>query len=283
MELTYADVAGRFVQAGGVKVHYGEAGAGDRLILLHGTGPGASGWSNFRHNVTALSGSFRTTLLDLPRFGRSEKVVIDAPRLDYLSGVVRDFMDALDIERSHFIGNSMGAQVVIKLAIDSPERVGRMVLVGPAVIDHSIFTPMPTEVVRQIAGYYRDGGPSQAKMRQLMESLVHDPATVTDEAVRERYEASIDPEVVAVNRGSHWAHQSLEHELELADRPALLVWGQDDRASPLDHALALLRRMPRARLHVLPRCGHSVQAEYPEEFNRLALDFLRSDTLEGAG
>lgn len=274
MVLDAEKLFGHFVQAGGVRVHYGEAGIGHPVICLHGTGPGANAWANFRPNAAALAGRYRTLLVDLPRFGRSEKVVVKAPRLDYLSGVIRAFMDALDLERAHFVGNSMGAQVAIKLAIDTPDRVGRMVLVAPAPIAHSVFGPMPTETVRMIAEYYGGAGPSLEKMRLLMRSLVYDPASLSEALIRERYEASIDPEVLAVNTGPHWAHQSLEHELDKARCPTLLVWGQDDRASPLDHALVMLRKMPQAHLHVFARCGHSVQLEHPEAFNRLALDFL---------
>ncbi len=256
------------------RIHYGEAGAGPPVICLHGTGPGADAWTNFRLNAGALADHHRTLLVDLPRFGRSEKVVVKGPRLDYLSGAIRAFMDALGLQQAHFVGNSMGGQVALKLAIDTPERVGRMVLVAPAPIGHSVFGPMPTETVRMIADYYAGDGPSQEKMRLLMRSLVYDPASLSEEMVRARYEASIDPETIAANKGPHWAHQSLEHELDRARCPVLLVWGQDDRASPLDHALVMLRRMPQAQLHVFGRCGHSVQLERPAEFNRLALDFL---------
>jgi len=274
MELDYEKTFGQFAQAGDVRIHYGEAGEGHPVICLHGTGPGANAWANFRPNAGVLADHYRALLVDLPRFGRSEKVVVRGPRLDYLSGVIRAFMDALGIARAHFVGNSMGGQAAIKVAIDAPERVGRMVLVAPAPIGHSVFAPMPTETVRMIADYYAGEGPSYEKMRLLMRSLVYDPASLSEAAIRERYEASIAPEVVAANKGPHWAHQSLEHELDRARCPTLLVWGQDDRASPLDHGLVMLRKMPQARLHVFARCGHSVQLEHPEEFNRLTLDFL---------
>jgi pimeloyl-ACP methyl ester carboxylesterase len=257
-----------------VSIGYVEAGADEPLICLHGTGPGASGISNFARNITALAQRYRVIVPDLPRFGRSSKVVITEPRLDYLSGIIRDFMDALGLDRAHFVGNSMGGQAALKLAIDSPERVGRLVLVAPAPLRHSVFTPMPADAVRQIAGYYQGEGPSREKMRLLLTSLVHDPSVVTDDMLDQRYAASIDPEVLAVNRGPHWAVQSLDGELERAAAPTLLVWGIEDRASPFDQAITMLRRLPAARLHVFARCGHSVQLEYPDEFNRLVLDFL---------
>lgn len=264
------------VQAGNVRIHYRTAGSGDPLIMLHGTGPGADAWTNFRANVDALSVVRRVLLIDFPRFGGSEMAALPGPRLDVLSGVLRDFMDALSLQRADIVGNSMGGQVALKLAIDSPERVGRLVLVAPAPFSRSTLVPMPTEVVRQIAGYYKDDGPTLAKMRRLMETLVYDATTVSDEAVQERFKASARPEVLAVNQGPHWEHQSLEHEIDRATAKTLIIWGQEDRASPLDHAFTMLRLMPDAELHILPRCGHSAQVERPERFNKLVCDFLES-------
>jgi 4,5:9,10-diseco-3-hydroxy-5,9,17-trioxoandrosta-1(10),2-diene-4-oate hydrolase len=276
MSPTYDEVFGQFVQAGTVRIHHGDLGSGEPVIMLHGTGPGSNAWNNFRLNVGPLAEHYRVLPMDLPRFGRSERVALPGPRLDVLSAVVRDFLDALGIESAHLVGNSMGAQVALKLAIDSPERVRKLALVAPAAIGRSLFTPMPTEVVRMIAGYYRDGGPSLEKMRQLARSLVYDPTIVSDEAIEERYRESTEPEVVAVNSGPHWAHQSLEHELHNVDAETLLLWGQEDRASPLDHGLVMLRTIPRARLFVLSRCGHSAQLERPDDFNHVVLDFLSS-------
>lgn len=267
-------VTEKFAQVGDLSIFYAAAGAGDPVICLHGTGPGASGLSNFAANIGALAARHQVIIPDLPRFGRSSKVVITQPRLDYLSGVIRGLMDELGLRRADFVGNSMGGQAALKLAIDSPDRVGRLVLVAPAPLRHSVFTPMPADAVRQIAGYYQGAGPSREKMRLLLTSLVANPANVTTELIEQRYAASIEPEVLAVNSGPPWAVQSLDDELERATAPALLVWGIDDRASPFDQAITMLRRLPDARLHVFARCGHSVQLEYPDEFNRLVLDFL---------
>lgn len=267
----------RFVEASGLRLHYGEVGSGPCVILLHGTGPGATAWSSFQHNVEQLSAHMRVVLLDLPRFGKSDKITVDQPRLTFLSGVVRDFMDAIGVTSAHIIGNSMGGQTAMKLAIDSPERVDRLVLIGPAAVGHSLFTPMPTEAGKLIARYYRDGGPSLEKMRTLLTALAYDPAFVTEEVVQQRYAASAAPDVLEVNRGEHWVRQSLEEELEQLAAPTLLVWGQDDRATALDIGLLLLKRLPDARLHVFGRCGHWAQAEHATEFNRISVDFLLAE------
>ena len=272
--LSHDDFEWRYAAAGNLTIHYGERGEGHPLICLHGTGPGADAWSNYRRNAGPLSVSFRTVLVDFPRFGKSEKVLVDQPRLTFLSGVIRDFMDTVGIETAHFLGSSMGAQVALKLAIDSPERVDKLVLVGPAVTGYSLFAPMPTESVRQIAAYYKDDGPSKEKMGRLLRSLAYDPAFVSDEIIEERYQASIDPEIIGINKGAHWARESLEGQFDRCAAPSLLIWGQDDRATTLDMGLLLLRKLPDARLYVFGRCGHWAQSEHADEFNRITVEFL---------
>jgi 4,5:9,10-diseco-3-hydroxy-5,9,17-trioxoandrosta-1(10),2-diene-4-oate hydrolase len=255
-------------------LHYAECGSGDPVICLHGTGPGSSGVSSYAPNLADISKKFHTFVPDLPRFGKSSKVKITAPRLDYMSSAVRRFMDAVGIDRAHLVGNSMGAQTALKLAIDTPERVGRLVLMAPAAVGFSLHTPMPTEAVRLISRYYDGPGPSRERMRELLLRMVYDPAYLTDEVVEERYRASIDPETIEANSIGPWARQSLEGELERCTAPTLLVWGHDDRATPFDTALLLMKKLPDARLHVFQRCGHWANVERAAEFNASVVDFL---------
>ena len=266
---------GKFLQAGGVKLHYLELGAGDPLICLHGAGPGASAWSNFRHNAGAFAERYRTFLVDLPQYGQSEKVVIEGGRLTFTAGILEAFMEAVGLARANFVGNSMGGQVCLKLALDAPQRVGRIVVLGASPISFSVLTPMPVEGVRQIQRYYRPPeGPTRAKMRALMETLVFDPALITDDMVEERYAASIDPESVALFTKKPPQNEDLFADLGKIGAPTLIVWGQDDRFGALEVGLLMLKRLQHARMVVFPRCGHWAHVERVQEFNHLVLDFL---------
>lgn len=273
MAITEEQATGRFVVAGELRIHYGDVGDGPPVVLLHGAGPGADGWGNFQHNIEALAGSHRVIVPDLPRFGRSDKPRTDRPRLDFLADAIGAFLDALDVPRTHMIGNSLGGQTAMKLAIDRPELIERIVVVGSNALSRTALSPLPAEGVRLIANYYQGDGPSRDKMRSLLLTLVSDPDRITDELVDRRYEASIEPEIVAVNQ-SHWPRQSLDDDLTRLASPTLIVWGQDDRASPIEAAHMMLRLIPDARLHVFNRCGHWAQVERSEEFNRLVLGFL---------
>jgi 2-hydroxy-6-oxonona-2,4-dienedioate hydrolase len=250
-------------------------GSGDPVIMLHGTGHGASSWSNFLNNVQAFSERYRAVLVDMPQYGKSQKVVIEGGRLTYTSKVLRDFMDALGIERAHFVGNSMGGQVAIKLAIDAPERVDKLVVIGSNPVSYSLFSPMPLEGIKHIAGYYRgEGGPSLDKMRRLFQTILFDQRFATEDAIRERYEASIEPDVVELMTRTPPANQDLSPELHLMKAPCLIVWGADDRFGALDVGLLMLKRFPNARMHIFNRCGHWAQVEHADAFNRLVIDFL---------
>jgi pimeloyl-ACP methyl ester carboxylesterase len=114
-------------------------------------------------------------------------------------------------------------------------------------------------------------------MRQLLETLVYDRSFVTDDVVRARYEASTDPATIQANAGPMWEKESLEGQLGGLEAPVLIVWGQDDRAAPLDVALRMVRELPNGRLVVFSRCGHWAQVEHATEFNALVRTFLETD------
>ncbi|HLY66455.1 MAG TPA: alpha/beta fold hydrolase [Chloroflexota bacterium] len=265
---------GRDLQAAGITIHYNEVGSGYPVIMLHGAGPGASSWSNFSRNVDAFAANYRALLADMPQYGGSSKVVIEGGRLTYCAEVFRDFMDKLGIEKAHFVGNSMGGQVAIKLAIDSPERVSKLVIIGSGTGSPSLFCPTPLEGIKLIGGYYKGSGPSRDKLRTLLQTLLYDPSFLTDETLEERYQASVDPEVVEVMTYHPPAGEALFADLHKVACPALIVWGADDRFGALDGGLLMLRSFQNARMHIFSRCGHWAQVEHAEEFNRLVLEFL---------
>jgi 4,5:9,10-diseco-3-hydroxy-5,9,17-trioxoandrosta-1(10),2-diene-4-oate hydrolase len=270
---------GKYIHAGNLKIHYHESGSGYPLICIHGAGPGATGWSNFKGNVGDLSKHFRTLLIDMPQYGKSDKPIIKASRQSYLANSIRDFMDSMGIKRAHFIGNSMGGQAALKLAIDYPEKVDRLVVIGSGAIKAgSIFQPMPLEAIRNISNYYKGEGPTPGKMREVLESLVYDRSKITNDLVQERFEVSNDPELVELfGRQPAGPQDDLYADLPNLKAKTLIVWGQDDRAGALDVGLLMLRRLPDARMHIFSKCGHWAHVEHRAEFDRLVLQFFTAD------
>jgi 4,5:9,10-diseco-3-hydroxy-5,9,17-trioxoandrosta-1(10),2-diene-4-oate hydrolase len=265
----------RYAEIGdGLRIHYHEVGTGPALICLHGAGPGATAWSNFKGNIDALSAEHRVYLVDMPQFGKSSKPVITGPRLTAFTGMIEKFMVAANIDKADFIGNSFGGQISLKMAIDAPARVRSVTIIGSTPVAISAMAPMPSEGVRLIANYYRGEGPSLEKLRYLLSTLVYDASFLTDDILRERYETSLDPELIKVNTGPRPEYEDLTPEFRKITAPTLIVWGAEDRAGPIDIGLFMTRAIPNARMHVFNKCGHWAQVEKTAEFNELVLAFL---------
>ena len=265
----------KYAMAGDVKMHYNEVGMGDvTIICLHGAGPGASSWGNFSSNVEAFAKDHRVLLVDMPQYGKSAKIPIAFPKLTNLARIMRDFMDTIGLEKAHIVGNSFGGQVALKTAIDFPDRVGHVVMIGSAPTHHSLFSPMPVEGVKLIGGYYKEDGPTPAKMKKLLQTLIYDSSKLSDEYIQARYEASIDPDTVRVHSLPGVKKQDLTAEFGDVKSPTLVVWGMDDRAGALDVGLLMTRMIPNAQMHIYNKCGHWAQVEHAEEFSQLVLDFI---------
>ncbi|MCA3832991.1 MAG: alpha/beta fold hydrolase, partial [Burkholderia sp.] len=129
MALTQAQTS-RTVRTRDWQLHYHEAGSGHPVILLHGSGPGATGWSNFSGNIEALAQQFHVYAVDMPGWGQSDPATVE--QLDHVDAAIQ-FMDALGIERAAFVGNSMGGQTSLRLATEHPDRITHLVTMGPPV------------------------------------------------------------------------------------------------------------------------------------------------------
>ncbi len=268
-------------------LHYEEAGTdpGVPVVMLHGGGPGASGPSNFRENLPAFAGRFRTLVVDQPGYGKSDKPPVTGNYFTFAAGALAGLLDELGIGRVHLVGNSLGGGTAVRFALDHPERAGRLVLMGPGGLSLNVFAPDPTEGVRRLAEFAAPPGPSRKKMAAFLRTLVFDRRLVTDELIDERYAAACDPQALAAmaSMGASFFGQDtfedglLWREAHRLRNPVLLIWGREDRVNPVDGALVALKMIRRAQLHVFGGCGHWVQLEKSGEFNRLAIGFLEGD------
>ncbi len=278
-----ADGTSRTLATTDGELHYHEAGDGPPLLLLHGSGPGVSGWANFSGNLALFARHFRTLVLDLPGFGRSHPV--DGSPVLHAPGAVLAFLDGLGIDRLAMLGNSLGGGVVAGLAATNPERVSRLVTLGGVGVP--FFSPLPPEGIIRLVEFVED--PTRDRLLRWMRSMVFDPAVLTEEFVEARWVAASDPEALVAIR-SIYSTKMLEvlrplmlgnpatlGNLVKIQAPTLLTWGRDDRVTPLDGAIAPLRLIPRCELHVFPDCGHWAMIERKDEFESVVLSFLLRD------
>jgi 4,5:9,10-diseco-3-hydroxy-5,9,17-trioxoandrosta-1(10),2-diene-4-oate hydrolase len=277
----------RLAEAGGLRLHYHEAGSGPSgdgvpLVLLHGGGPGASGWSNFAPNLPVLAGHFRTLLPDLPGFGRSDKPPVTGNYFTFAADALAGLLDAAGIERASLVGNSLGGGTAVRFALRHPDRAGRLVLMAPGGLGLNVLSPDPTEGVRRLAAFGAPPGPSRDKLAAFLRTLVFDQRLITDELIDERYADAATPESLAAmtSLGASFFDPAtaedgmLWREAHRLRQRVLLIWGREDRVNPLDGALVALKLIRRAQLHVFGGCGHWAQLEKFDEFNRLVIGFL---------
>jgi 4,5:9,10-diseco-3-hydroxy-5,9,17-trioxoandrosta-1(10),2-diene-4-oate hydrolase len=264
-------------------LHYYEAGTGEPVVLLHGGGPGASGWSNFGRNLPVFAERYRTLVVDQPGYGQSEKPPVTSQYYTFSADALLKLLDEVGVERAHFVGNSLGGGTAVRFALRYPDRAGRLVLMAPGGLGLNVFAPDPTEGVKRLYQFAAPPGPSKEKLAAFLRTLVYDQSLVTDELVEERFAAASDPESLRAmaSMGASFAADPEEgmlyREAHRLRQRVLLVWGREDRVNPLDGALVALKVIPRAQLHVFGRCGHWAQLEKFAEFNRLAMDFLGGD------
>ncbi|NWE91179.1 2-hydroxy-6-oxo-6-phenylhexa-2,4-dienoate hydrolase [Pseudomonas reactans] len=262
------------------RLHYNEAGQGEAVIMLHGGGPGASGWSNYYKNIEALADAgFRVILLDCPGFNKTDEVVTDTQRGLLNARAVKGLMDGLSIEKAHLVGNSMGGATALNFALEFPDRLDRLVLMGPAGMGKSLLQPNPQEGLRHMFHLYSD--PTPANFAEMLNVFVFDPSAITEELRQNRWNNILSrPEhlknFVASSKMTPVTAWDVVDQVHKIPNKTLVTWGRDDRFVPLDNGLKLINFMPDAQLHVFSRCGHWAQWEHADAFNRLVIDFLRN-------
>ncbi|MGH8921921.1 MAG: alpha/beta fold hydrolase [Actinomycetes bacterium] len=272
------DATSRVAGEGGQELHYHEAGEGAPLLLLHGSGPGVSGWSNFRGNLPVFAERFRTLVPDLPGFGRSPRPELDRAYPLVAADAVCRLLDAAGIERAHVLGNSMGGYTALELALAYPERVDRLVLMGPGGLAANVAAPEPSEGARRLTDFMR--APSREAMVAWVDTMVANKDVVDDELIDERMANATAPGAIEsaihifLSLAQHPQPVPLYARLDQIAHPTLVTWGRDDRMVPFDGALFGFRRLPHAELHVFSQCGHWAQVERKAEFERVVTEFL---------
>lgn len=267
---------GARIAAAGIETNYHDSGSGAPVILLHGSGPGVSAWTNWKRVMPALAGDFRVLAPDMAGFGYTERKPDQVYDIKHWVIHLIGFMDALGIAKASLVGNSFGGSLAIAAAARHPDRFERLVLMG---------TPcgpfMMTPGLR--AGW--DYTPGEENMRRVMAHFPYDPAFITDELVADRYAAS---QIPGAQEGLRQllAKPNDEGDTPLSGmpeaiaakivHPTLVLHGREDRVIPLELGLRIAHAVPNAQMHIFGQCGHWVQAERFDDFVALTHRHLAS-------
>jgi len=261
------------IDVAGIETNYHDQGLGSPVLLIHGSAAGVTAWANWRGLIPVLSSSHRVIAPDVVGFGYT-----DAPKdfqynLHTWTGHLFGLLDALGIPRVSVLGNSLGGALALKMAIDRPERIDRIVTMG------SVGIPFPiTDGLEAAWGYE----PSPDKMRRLLDFFLYDTSIISPDLVELRYRATLRPgaqetfaSIFPAPRQKMLDSLTLpEDALRALPHQALLVHGRDDQVVPVHTSERLNQLIPNSNLHIFGKCGHWSQIEKADEFADLVQNFL---------
>jgi 2-hydroxy-6-oxonona-2,4-dienedioate hydrolase len=262
-----------YIEADELKTYYIKAGSGFPVVLFHGAAPGASAEVNWKPNIEPLAAAgFTVYAYDQPGFGRTDNPADLS--IEYRVIHARAFIDALKLQRYHVVGNSVGGYIAARLALEDP-RVGKFVTTTSGTLapkgsaESQALGQKHSEELREYV-------PGLENMRALTLGTLFHKELVTEDLVRERHEMSIgkNQEAARLRRGVKPPRSVLE-ELRNLKTKTLLLWGAQDRGVSIERGLLLFQLIPNAEFHLFDQCGHWVQWDQVERFNRLVADFLR--------
>jgi len=268
---------GEFVTVDAKKIHYIEAGDGPPVILIHGFLYHTVMW---KQNIAALAEKFKVYAIDLWGFGYSERLKENEYSFERYGKQIVGFMDALNIKKATLGGQSMGGGISVYVAANYPERVDRLILVGPAVIPYPM-TAMGRIYQLPLIGEFINAIPGDALMKNNIRTIwFYDKSKATDEYCQE----VLQPLCI---KGSYAGlmfilrnvlkEPYVEKEANLLAKmniPTLIIHGREDKAVPLERSQELNGLWRESKLVIFEKAGHTPHEEYPEKFNKLAIEFL---------
>lgn len=266
---------GRYVTLdNNLTLHYLDIGAGPIVVWLHGSGPGASGHSNFKGNYPVFAeNGYRNIVLDLPGFGRSDKPDDVNYDLAFFVSSLQGFLDKAGIDRCTLLGNSLGGAIALGATLAYPERVEKLILMAPGgVEERETYFQMPG--ILRMVEVFGQGPMGVEQMRQVMSLQLFDSNQLDEALLQERAAVAVTQ---PGNLFSSMLVPNMTEQLNEIQVPILGFWGTNDQFNPPAGAFKVLDNAPNARFIMLNRCGHWVQVEHQALFNRECVNFLSAE------
>ncbi|WP_298287642.1 alpha/beta hydrolase [Novosphingobium sp.] len=263
--------------AGDYDIVIAEAGdaSAPAVVFIHGSGPGASGASNFRLNIDAfVDAGYRVILPDLIGYGASSKPEGLDYTLQLFTDTLYDALIAHGITSASLVGNSLGGGIALLMTLDHPEFTKNLVLMAAGcVAERESYFVMPG-IAKMLSNF---GSPDfdLAEQKRLVSNLVHPDfaPNISDELVAERFAvAKTQPKDVIMRMRT----PDLSPRLSEITQPIFVLWGLNDEFCPEAHSRLFLEHCPDVRAITFGRTGHWVQVERAAEFNAYAIEFLNA-------
>jgi pimeloyl-ACP methyl ester carboxylesterase len=269
----------RFANVYGVQVHYQEAGDQNdpAVVLIHGFSSSTLVWS--RVFLPLADEGFRVISVDLMGYGYSGKPRNGSYTIEGQARMIVGLLDQLGIEQAHIIGSSYGGAVAATCALDYPERLEKLILVGSVTNNEAT-----RYLLLRLFGFPIVGDivsplllSSRSLLRRRMRKVYERHSWVLDERrveARHRPLRAANTHRAIIRTVRHWDADRIEREADLIKHETLLIWGDNDPEIPLRHGEHLNQAIAGSRLIVFRNCGHLPHEEYPIGFTEVVSEFL---------
>ncbi|MEM8594781.1 MAG: alpha/beta hydrolase [Pseudomonadota bacterium] len=261
----------------GHKLHYIDEGTAisdvDAVVFLHGSGSGASGYSNFKTNYPDLvSQGHRVIVPDHIGYGYSDKPEDAQYHVNLFVECIYQLVESLGLSNIVLVGNSLGGAIGIRYTLDHAEQVAGLLLMAPGGIEEqaNYFTMPAMQIMKET---FVNGKSKEALADFTRKALVENPDVVTDELIDERWAIAqlqnnqvIETMVVP----------NMSDELKDIDCPVLALWGLDDKLMPETGIMTLSKNIKNIKMVLVSNCGHWVMVEHNDLFNRYMIDFVNN-------
>ena len=256
--------------AEGELTHYHEVGEGTPILFLHGSGTGVSAAANWWLNLPQIGEQARCIAIDTIGYGQT----VVAPNTAYgirawVDHAIRT-LDALGIEKTWVVGNSLGGWLAFQMVLDYPERVLGIVSMG-------------TGGAKQTAALKAHANPELTVegIKKTLSMFVVNKDLITDELVKVRFASAANDyasnrlmDVVGARDRDRFEFPLDFEKMKDITVPVLLIHGVQDVVIPVSRSWDILNTVPHADAHIFSQCGHWSQVEKAEEFNTVIKDYL---------
>ena len=280
-DVVFHSECSRFVDVDGVRVHYQEAGHEDApaLVLIHGFASSTLVWSKVF--LKLAEAGYRVIALDLLGYGYSAKPRNGEYTIAGQAKLLTRLLSKLGIPRAIFVGSSYGGAVAATCALDYPDRVEKLILVGTVnnnrPLDFTLMRVFGSPLFGDVVSPLLIG--SRRLLRRRMKRVYDRHEWVLDERrvdARHLPLRAAGTQRAIIRTVRSWDAERISRDAHLITQPTLLLWGETDQEIPLADGERLHAEIPGSRLIVFLECGHLPHEEYPEAFTNVVIDFCKT-------
>lgn len=279
LKTIYANNESQFIEIDGMDVHYRDEGAGDIIVLIHGTASSLHTWDKW---VEELKGSYRVIRLDMPAFGLTGANANGDYTIKSYTSFLNTFLKELSVESFYLAGNSLGGNIAWNYAVDYPEQIKKLVLINSSGLPTNKAQPWIFKMAKTpiVSSLFLSITP-RFVVKKNLEQVYHDDSKVTEALVTRFHDMSlrtgnrqafIDRARTDFKLGNSVNYARLKN----VKSETLIIWGEDDEWISLNNGKQMDSLIPNSNLSIIKNSGHVPMEENPSQSATIMTNFLKS-------